>query len=182
MDQDRFMDGKLSAGYESFPDRTADQRQAGSLQMADIARLALDQIDIDNVVLRIGAGATENPWRVVDLVARLEFADVRPLLLDHAGNVVTDDGGERHVVDVVATPDLVVQGIDGRGVDAHPDLSRSDSRHGNVPQLERIIPTEICEDDCLHGVSHDLAFLRSPEGLARLLCLSTVGRRGPQNL
>jgi hypothetical protein len=47
------MDGKLGAGHQSFPDRTADQRQAGSLQMVDIVRFASDQIDIDNVLFRI---------------------------------------------------------------------------------------------------------------------------------
>ena len=59
------MDGKLGARHQSFPDRTANQRQAGSAQMADIVRLASDQIDIDNVLLRIGAGAAEDFWRVV---------------------------------------------------------------------------------------------------------------------
>ena len=47
------MDGKLGAGHQSFPDRAANQRQAGGPQMADIARLASDQIDIGNVLLSI---------------------------------------------------------------------------------------------------------------------------------
>src|SRR5690606_5076452 len=100
----------------------------------------------------------EDFWRVVNLVAYVELAHIRPLLLHDAGNVVTDDGGKRHVVGVVTTSDLIVQGIDGCSVNAHPNLPRSDSRYGNIAHLESVIATELTEDDRLHSAGHGLTF------------------------
>ncbi len=84
MDQNGFVHGQLGAAHQSFPDRPSNERQAGGLQMADVARLAGDQLDIGNVLFGIGAGAAEDFGRVVNLVAYVELAHIRPLLLHDA--------------------------------------------------------------------------------------------------
>ncbi|UZK65412.1 hypothetical protein OKW87_12965 [Sphingomonas sp. M1-B02] len=152
------MNGELRTAYQRFPDRATDQREAGRLQMGDVAWLAGDQFDIGHVLLRGGARTAKDLWGVVHLVADIQLGHVLPLLVHDAGNVVTDDGGQRHVVDVVATSDLIVEGIDGGGVNAHPDLPRADSRYGNIAQLKSVEATELAEDDRFHGANHALTF------------------------
>lgn len=79
--------------------------------MADIVGLAGDQFDIGNMLLRVRAGAAEDLGRVIDFVAYGELAYLCPRLLHYAGDVVSDNGGKRHVVGVVATSNLIIQGL-----------------------------------------------------------------------
>lgn len=90
----------------------------------------------------------------------LAQAHMRPVLFHDAGNFVTDDGGVRHEVGEVAASDLIVQRINGGGMDAYPDLPTSDDWYGNVGQRESVEVTELTEYDSLHGVGHDLPFLK----------------------
>ena len=71
---------------------------------------------------------------------------------------MADDGRERHIIDIVAAADLIVQRVDGAGVDAHPNLPRPDHGDGNVAQFKGIVTPELFEDHRLHGISHDLTF------------------------
>ncbi len=127
--------------------------------MGQVARLASDQFHVGDMLLGIGAEAAEDLRRVIDLIARGEFADLRSDLFNDAGNVVTGDGGQRDVVFVVAAADLVVERVQGCGVNPHSYLPRSDRRHRHVSQLERVRPPEAGEHGGFHGLGHGVLFL-----------------------
>ncbi|MNI45415.1 hypothetical protein D3C73_998390 [compost metagenome] len=63
------------------------------------------------------------------------------------------NGRQRHQVGIVASPDLVIQGIDGRGVDAHQDLSGLRHRLGQFLQLERFRATKGFKYDSFHCIT-----------------------------
>ena len=154
MDEDRLADGELSSRHQGLPDRSADERQARRLQVAEVLRLATDEVDIGDVLLGVRAGAAEDLGRVVHLIAGAELADVRSDFLDHPGDVMPDDRRQRHQVHVVSATDLIVERIDSGRMDTHPHLTRSDVRNRDIPQLERIGPSETGEHNGLHHISH----------------------------
>ena len=96
MDEDRLSHGELSSRHQGLPDRSADERQARRLQVTEVLGLAGDEVDVGDVLLGVGAGAAEDPGRVVDRVAGAELGHVGSDFLDHAGDVVSDDRRERH--------------------------------------------------------------------------------------
>jgi hypothetical protein len=154
MNENGLADGELGTRDESLPDRSSNEGEACGLQMTDVPWLAADKIDIGDVLLGIGPRTTKNLRCVIDFVSSPEFADVRSYLLNDTRNVMSDDGGKRHVVGVVAAADLVVERIYGGCVDTHPHLPRPDRQHGNVAQFERVSSTETAKHDSFHVVSH----------------------------
>ena len=155
VDEDRLADAELSPRHQGLPDRAADESQARRLQVTEVLRLPADEFDVGDVLLGVGAGAAEDLGRVVHRIADAELGHVGSDLLDHAGDVVPDDGRQRHVVRVVAATDLVVERVDGGRMDAHPHLAGSDGRYRDVAQLERIGPSETGEHNGFHGISHN---------------------------
>ncbi|PAV92703.1 hypothetical protein WR25_09234 [Diploscapter pachys] len=127
VNQDALAHPERRTHYQGLPGRAADQAQAGCLQVAQRRRLQADDVFGGDVVLGIAARPVEDLRRVPHLVARPERGHTRPDGFDHAGNVVPGNGREGHQVGVVATPNLVIQGVDGGGV--HPDQHLSGLRH-----------------------------------------------------
>jgi hypothetical protein len=100
---------------------------------------------------------------------------MRSDLLNDTRNVMSDDGGKRHVVGVIAAADLVVERIYGGCVDTHPHLPRSDRRRGNVAQFKRVGSAETAKHDSFHVIGHcECPFLSIPTFEIKFSCL---GRR-----
>src|SRR5690606_23523427 len=83
------------------------------------------------------------------------LADLRSDLLDNTRDVMADDGGQRHVVRIVAAADLVVERVDGTGVHPNPNLTRTDCRHRYLAQLERVRPPKTTKHDGIHVLGHN---------------------------
>lgn len=163
MDEDGLTHGELRSRHEGLPHRPADECQACRLEVAEILWLPADQIDVSDVLFGIRTVAAKDLGCVVDLVANAELGHLRTDFLDHAGDVVSDDRGERDVVCVVSATDLKVERVDGGRVDAHPHLAGLDIRYGDGAQFESVGTAETGEDDGLHGVSNDQ---NSPSGVS----------------
>src|SRR5690606_1888728 len=106
MDEDRLADAQASAADEGLPDGPAHERQARRFDVRQVAGLAADEVDVGDMDLRVRPGAAEDLRCVVYLVAGGELGDIRTDGLDHAGDVVTDHGRQRHVIGIVAAADL----------------------------------------------------------------------------
>lgn len=103
------------------------------------------------MVFGVAAGAVEDLRRVPDFIARGEGGHGRADGFDHAGDVVAGDGGQGHQIGVVATADLVVERVDGGGVDADQDLARLRHGLGHVAQFKGGWAAEGGEYDGFHG-------------------------------
>ena len=121
-----------------------------------LAGADLDEFDIDDVLLGVGAGAAEDLGRVVHRVPDAELAHVGADLLDDAGDVVPGDRRERHQIRVVSATDLIVEWVDRGRMDAHPYLARLDPRYGHVAQLEGVRSAETFEHKSFHRFGHSV--------------------------
>src|SRR5690606_8985169 len=121
-----------------FPHGAADQRQACRLEVAQRFWLLADDAFGGNVVLGVTAVAFEDLRGVPDLVAWHEGRHTRADSFDDAGYVMPGDGGEGHVIHVVATTHLVIQRVDGGCVDPYQHLACLRYGFGHFAQFERI--------------------------------------------
>src|SRR5690606_15889626 len=135
---------------QCFPCRSANQGQAGRFEMAERGRLPADYAFGSNVVLGVTSWSVEYLRGVPDFVSWSEARHAGGDFFDHARYVVSGDGRQWHQVGIVATSDLVVQRIDGGGMDADQDLAGAGHGLGDVAQLERVRAAIGFQYDCFH--------------------------------
>ena len=117
------------------------------------ARLLLVQADLLMPGVALGAAAAAADERHGDLVARLPSGHVLAHGLDHAGQFVPRNMGERDVA-VVAHPSMPVAAADAGGRDPQDDTMRRGARVRDRDQL-RFFP-EFLEQDGFHGGASSL--------------------------
>ena len=66
VDEYRLPNGELSPRHQGLPDRAADESQARCFQVAEVVRLAADEVDLGDVLFGVGAGAAEDPDDAID--------------------------------------------------------------------------------------------------------------------
>ncbi len=118
---------------QAFPGRDEDQRQGGRFAHAEIGGLGRQQVGIDRGELgERSRHAADAAGHAVDLVARLEPRHVAPGLLDHAGEIDSENGGQRMTRMRRRTGmDLGVERIDPARTYPHQHLARADLGRGD---------------------------------------------------
>ena len=137
MDQDAFPNSESRTDDQRLPRGPANQAQACRLEMAERTGFCSDNVFVRNVVFGIASRPVEYLRRVPDFVSWREHRHAGADCFDHSGYVMTGNGRQWHQVAIVTAPDLVIQGIDRRRMDAHQDLSRMRNRRRHVAKFER---------------------------------------------
>jgi hypothetical protein len=114
-----------------------------------------DRGGVQDDLLGVAAGRDVEPVGQPDHgVARGQARDAGTGLVDHPGDVPADAGLAGRAQDPglaeQAGPDGEVDGVDGRGRDADPDLPRAGLRDRRVDQLQDLGTAELPDHYCAH--------------------------------
>lgn len=153
VNQDALAHPERRAHHQGFPGSTADQAQAGCLQMAERGRLQADDGFGGDVVFGIAACPVEDLRGIPHLVAWLESSHARPDGFDDAGDIVAGNGWKGHQVGIVAAPYLIIQRVDGGGMHLNQHLASLRHGFGDIAVGERVRAAKGVEYLGFHGYS-----------------------------
>ena len=108
--------------------------------MAERGGFLSDDAFVRDVVLGITLRTVEDLRCVPNSVSWRERRHSWTDGFDNAGNVMTGNGWKWYIVAIVAAPNLVIQGANRRGMNAHKDLSQLPAGRACARQKARTTP------------------------------------------